>query len=402
MKRGLLWFMAAAVGTIVANIYYIQPLLADIARSFHMSPARAGSVATLMQLGTTTCMLLIVPLGDIRERRSLIAGMVLILSIGLAGVALAPNYACLAAAAILVGASGSAVHLILPFAASLAPPAQRGHVVGTVIGALLMGILLARTASGYLGALLGWRAVFAIAACMMVVLSVLLVLLLPRSPPEKHMAYADLCRSMVAMVRDYPTLRESSLYGATLFCAFAAFWTSLVFLLETPPFHYGSTAAGLFGLVGAVGAGFAPLIGRMTDRVGSRKTVGFALVLALGSFVILGASAHWLPGLILGVLLMDLGVQSGHVANQAWIYSLAPTMRSRLNSVYMTCYFIGGSLGTFLGALGWQLLGWWGVCGFALAVLSAGLAVYARNYSRTAAGHRGVDTAPAGPLITRP
>jgi predicted MFS family arabinose efflux permease len=372
--------MAAAVGTIVANIYYIQPLLADIARTFHLSPARAGLVATLMQLGTTSCMLLIVPLGDIRERRSLIASMVFVLSAGLAGVALAPNFACLALAGILVGASGSAVHLILPFAAHLAPPAERGRVVGTVIGALLMGILLARTASGYLGALLGWRAVFAMAAAMMVVLSFLLFLLLPRSPPERHMSYARLLHSMVAMVRDYPTLRESSFYGATLFSAFAAFWTSLVFLLETPPYHYGSTAAGLFGLVGAVGAGFAPLIGRMTDRVGSRRAVGFALVLSVGSFVLLGLAGRSLVGLILGVLLMDLGVQSGHVANQAWIYSLAPDMRSRLNSVYMTCYFIGGSLGTFLGALGWQLFGWWGVCGFALAMLLAGLAVYARNY----------------------
>ena len=382
MKRSLLWFMAAAVGTIVANIYYIQPLLADIARTFHLSPARAGLVATLMQLGTTSCMLLIVPLGDIRERRSLIASMVLVLSAGLAGVALAPNFACLALAGILVGASGSAVHLILPFAAHLAPPAERGRVVGTVIGALLMGILLARTASGYLGALLGWRAVFAVAAGMMIVLSVLLFVFLPRSPPEKHMSYARLLHSMVAMVRGYPTLRESSLYGATLFSAFAAFWTSLVFLLETPPYHYGSTAAGLFGLVGAVGAGFAPLIGRMTDRVGSRRAVGFSLVLAAASFVLLGFTGHHLLGLVLGVLLMDLGVQAGHVANQAWIYSLAPDMRSRLNSVYMTCYFIGGSLGTFLGALGWQLFGWWGVCGFALAMLAVGLAVYARNYPR--------------------
>ena len=393
MKRSLLWFMALAVGMIVANIYYIHPLLADIARTFHLSPAKAGSVATLMQMGTTTCMLLIVPLGDIRERRSLISSMVLVLAFGLAGVALAPSYPCLALAGILVGASGSAVHLLLPFAASLAPPAQRGHVVGTVIGALLMGILLARTASGFLGSLIGWRWVFAIAAGLMVVLSALLVALLPRSPPERHMGYAELYRSMVKMVRDHPTLRESSFYGATFFCAFSAFWTTLVFLLETPPFHYGSTAAGLFGLVGAAGAAFAPLIGRMTDRVGSRKAVGFALALALGSFAVLGASGRSLPGLILGVLLMDLGVQSGHVANQAWIYSLAPAMRSRLNSVYMTCYFIGGSLGTFLGALGWQLLGWWGVCGFAIAALSCGLAVYARNYPGATSGHRGVDMA---------
>jgi predicted MFS family arabinose efflux permease len=377
--------MALAVATIVANIYYIQPLLADIARTFHMSPAKAGSVATLMQMGTTTCMLLIVPMGDIRERRSLISSMVLVLAFGLAGVALAPSYPWLALAGILVGASGSVVHLLLPFAASLAPPAQRGHVVGTVIGALLMGILLARAASGFLGALLGWRAVFAIAAGLMVALSALLVLLLPKSPPEKHMAYPDLFRSMVTMVREQPTLRESSFYGATFFCAFSAFWTTLVFLLETPPFHYGSTAAGLFGLVGAAGAAFAPIIGRMTDRVGSRKAVGFALALAFGSFVVLGAAGHSLAGLILGVLLMDLGVQAGHVANQAWIYSLVPTMRSRLNSVYMTCYFIGGSLGTFLGALGWQLFGWWGVCGFAMAALSAGMAVYARNYPRARA-----------------
>jgi predicted MFS family arabinose efflux permease len=384
MKRSLLWFMAAAVGTLVANIYYIQPLLADIARTFDMSPARAGSVATLMQLGTTSCMLLIVPLGDIKERRSLIASMVLVLSAGLAGVALSPNYACLALASILVGASGSVVHLILPFAASLARPAERGRVVGTVIGALLMGILLARTASGYVGALLGWRAVYVIASVLMLVLCVLLFCFLPKSPPEQHLSYSGLLHSMIAMVRDHPTVLESSFYGATLFCAFSAFWTSLVFLLEKPPYHYGSTAAGLFGLVGAFGAAFAPLIGRMTDRVGSRRAVGVALALAFLSFVLLGATGHHLLGLIAGVILMDLGVQSGHVANQAWIYSLNPAMRSRLNSVYMTCYFIGGSLGTFLGALGWQLFGWWGVCAFALGVIAMGLAVYAWKFPRGA------------------
>jgi predicted MFS family arabinose efflux permease len=374
--------MAAAVGTLVANIYYIQPLLADIARAFHLSPAKAGSVATLMQLGTTSCMLLIVPLGDIRERRSLIASLVLVLSIALAGVSLAPNFLCLTLAAFAVGASGSVVHLLLPFAASLARPAERGKVVGTVIGALLMGILLARTASGFFGELFGWRAVFAGAAVLMVILSVLLVLFLPKSPPENHLSYPELFRSMVTMIRDYPTLRESSLYGATFFGAFAAFWTSLIFLLETPPYHYGSTAAGLFGLVGAAGAAFAPLIGRMTDTFGSRKSVGVSFVLAFAAFLVLGFGGHHLAALIVGVLLMDLGVQSGHVANQAWIYSLAPTMRSRLNSVYMTCYFIGGSLGSFLGALGWQLFGWWGVCGFALAGLTLGALAYAWNYPR--------------------
>jgi predicted MFS family arabinose efflux permease len=288
------------------------------------------------------------------------------------------------------------VHLLVPFAAALAPPAQRGHVVGTVIGALLMGILLARTVSGYLGAMLGWRAVFAGAACLMVLLTVLVRVFLPVSVPGTHMSYPELFRSMAAMVREQPILRESSFYGAALFCAFSAFWTSLVFLLESPPYHYGSVAAGLFGLVGAAGAAFAPVIGRLTDRVGSRKAVGFGLVLAIASFGVLGALGHRLWGLILGVLLMDLGVQAGHVANQAWIYSLVPSMRSRLNSVYMTSYFIGGSTGTFLGALGWQLFGWWGVCGFALAALSCGLGVYAWNY-RPEAGRRAAAPVPVGP-----
>jgi predicted MFS family arabinose efflux permease len=396
MKRSLLWFIAGAVGLIVANIYYIQPLLADIARAFSMSPAKAGTVATLMQLGTVSCMLMVVPLGDIRERRTLIASLLLVLALGLAGLALAPNYACLAVAAFIVGGSGSVVHLLVPFAAALAPPAQRGHVVGTVIGALLMGILLARTVSGYLGAMLGWRAVFAGAACLMVLLTVLVRVFLPVSVPGTHMSYPELFRSMAAMVREQPILRESSFYGAALFCAFSAFWTSLVFLLESPPYHYGSVAAGLFGLVGAAGAAFAPVIGRLTDRVGSRKAVGFGLVLAIASFGVLGALGHRLWGLILGVLLMDLGVQAGHVANQAWIYSLVPSMRSRLNSVYMTSYFIGGSTGTFLGALGWQLFGWWGVCGFALAALSCGLGVYAWNY-RPEAGRRAAAPVPVGP-----
>ena len=396
MKRSLLWFIAGAVGLIVANIYYIQPLLADIARAFSMSPAKAGTVATLMQLGTVSCMLMVVPLGDIRERRTLIASLLLVLALGLAGLALAPNYACLAVAAFIVGGSGSVVHLLVPFAAALAPPAQRGHVVGTVIGALLMGILLARTVSGYLGAMLGWRAVFAGAACLMVLLTVLVRVFLPVSVPGTHMSYPELVRSMAAMVREQPILRESSFYGAALFCAFSAFWTSLVFLLESPPYHYGSVAAGLFGLVGAAGAAFAPVIGRLTDRVGSRKAVGFGLVLAIASFGVLGALGHRLWGLILGVLLMDLGVQAGHVANQAWIYSLVPSMRSRLNSVYMTSYFIGGSTGTFLGALGWQLFGWWGVCGFSLAALSCGLGVYAWNY-RPEADRRAAAPVPVGP-----
>jgi predicted MFS family arabinose efflux permease len=371
--------MAAAVASIVANIYYIQPLLADIARDFNLTSAGAGTVAMLGQMGTACAMLVFVPLGDIRERRSLISGLVAVLAVALAGFALAPSLFWLCVAAIAVGASGSAVHLIIPFAAHIAPAQTRGRVVGTVVGGLLMGILLARTLSGYVGAVWGWRTMYWIASAMMAILSVLLRFLLPRSAPESKLGYGAMVRSIWGLVLEHPSLREASITGAMFFMAFSAFWTTLTFRLEAPPYHYGSTAAGLFGLVGAAGAAAAPIVGRLSDRFGPRVTVGWALVLGAFSFAVLGIAGATLSGLVIGVLILDLGVQAGHVANQTRIYALDPMARGRLNAIYMTCYFIGGSTGSFLGGVGWRYAQWPGVCACGIAAMAVGLAVHIRG-----------------------
>jgi predicted MFS family arabinose efflux permease len=377
--RATIIFMAVAVGAIVANIYYVQPLLADIARAFHITATGAGAVAMLMQLGTTGAMLGFVPLGDVRERRSLITTLVAVLAVALAGVALAPSLFWLCVAGVFVGASGSAVHLIIPFAAHLSPDKSRGRVLGIVVGGLLMGILLARTLSGYVGAAWGWRTMYWIAAGLMAVMTILLRVLLPRSEPTVQLRYPALLRSIWQLFRAEPLLRESAFLGAMFFLAFSAFWTTLAFRLETAPFHYGSAVAGSFGLVGAAGAAAAPLVGRLADRHGPRATVGWALLLGFISFGVLGWGGSTLAGLIAGVVLLDLGVQAGHIANQTRIYSLVPSARGRLNAVYMTCYFMGGSCGSILGVWGWQLAGWWGVCLCGFGAMGLGLTVHFRS-----------------------
>jgi predicted MFS family arabinose efflux permease len=371
--------LAFSVGVIVANIYYAQPLLAAMARTFSVGVSMIGLVAMLTQVGTALGMLVFVPLGDSHERRALLTALLLGAAVALCGVATARNLAWICIASFAVGMCGAAVHIIVPFAAQLAPENSRGRVLGTVFSGLLLGILLARTFSGIVASFLGWRAVYWIASLAMLGLMTLLRVRLPKLPRQSELGWPALMRSLVGLVRDHADLRESAFLGASLLFVFSAFWTTLVFLLQTPPYHYGSSVAGLFGLVGAAGALCAPLVGRFADRRGPRFTILLALLTTLASFVLLGALGKIMAGLIAGVILLDIGVQSGHVANQTRIYALDPNARSRLNTVYMFCYFTGGSLGSWLAALCWTYRGWTAVCGLAGGVMVLALAVFARN-----------------------
>jgi predicted MFS family arabinose efflux permease len=374
--------LALSVGVIVANIYYVQPLLATMARTFSVSVSMIGLVAMLTQVGTALGMLVFVPLGDSRDRRALLTLLLSGACLALCGVATARNMIWVSIASFAVGAFGAAVHIIVPFAAQLAPENSRGRVLGTVFSGLLLGILLARTFSGIVASFFGWRTVYVIAALAMLGLMLLLRARLPKLPPQNTLRWTVLMRSLVDLVRDHPALRESAFLGASLLFVFSAFWTTLVFLLQTPPYYYGSSVAGLFGLVGAAGALCAPLVGRFADRRGPRYTIFLALLTTAASFLVLGAFGKVLAGLIAGVVLLDIGVQSGHVANQTRIYALDATARSRLNTVYMVCYFTGGSLGSWLGAICWSYKGWTAVCALSLLVLAIAMAVFARS-SRT-------------------
>lgn len=398
------WLMAFSVGAIVANIYYIQPLLSAIATTFRISVPQVGAVAMLTQLGAALGMLLFVPLGDTKERRRLIVCLLVGESVCLALMASARSFPWLALASFGIGLTASTVHLIVPFAAHLASPTRRGAAVGAVLSGLLFGILLARIFSGLLGAWFGWRAIYWLASTLMLLLAALIRAGLPASQPDLKLSWPSLIRSAAVLIRNQPVLREAAALSAILFCAFSAFWTTLVFFLQTPPYHYGSGVAGLFGLVGAAGAICAPFVGRMADRYGARRNVLISLLVTLISFVVLYVFGRHMSGLIAGVILLDIGVQSGHVSNQTRIYSLLPEARSRLNMVYMICFFIAGAMGSYAGSVLWQRFAWAGVCGLGCLLLVAGCIVYASTGQKDRAPNANGETGllpewPTGPEI---
>ncbi len=367
ISAGLIWLMTIACAMAVSNLYLNQPLLPDMAKTLQVTERQIGLVATAAQVGYALGILLFVPLGDIVERRRLILIMLVSVSLFSVGEALATDLLSLTAMSLGIGMTTVTAQIILPFGAELAGPGQRGKVIGHIMGGLLTGILLARTVAGFVGAYWGWRAMYWVAAAMSLGLAVTLMLGLPRRRPAANLRWGRLVASIWALAREHAELREASLIGGLLFGSFSAFWTTLAFLLKSPAYHSGSQLAGAFGLIGASGAVAAPIAGRLADRRGPRFVVGLAAIVTLLSFVVylyLGATHLW--GLIAGVVLMDMGVQAGQVSNQTRIYSLSPTAQSRVNTVYMSCYFVGGSVGSAMGTYAWSLWGWNGVCGVGL------------------------------------
>lgn len=371
LSRGLILILATACGMAVANLYYNQPLLADIAHSFHSTPQKVGIISMCTQIGYAVGMLLFVPLADIRERRKLISILLLAVSLFLIGVATAQNLLWLDIASLAVGITTVVPQVIVPMVAQFADPAQRGKIIGTVMSGLLIGILLARTVSGFIGSFIGWRGMYWIAAAMMLFLVLLLRLLLPQNYPTSTLRYGQLVKSIGRLVVSQRTLREAAMMGAMFFGAFSVFWTSLAFFLEGAPYHLGSQVAGLFGLVGVVGAMIAPLAGRLADRFPAKVIIGIAGGINLLSFVFFWLFGAHVWGLIVGVILLDMGVQGAQILNQTRIYSLVPEARSRLNTVYMVSSFIGGAIGSSLGSYAWTVWHWQGVCfaGGAMAIL---------------------------------
>lgn len=374
INRTIVWLMAVTSGVTAANLYYNQPLLAAIAQSLHASVQDTGLIPTLGQVGYAFGNFFIVPLGDLLERRRLIVNLLIGTALALAAAAVAPTIAWLVVASLMIGMMTIVPQITVPFAALLAPPPVRGKVVGIVMSGLLIGILLARTVSGFVGAALGWRAMYWIASGLMLVLAIMLFRVLPKSQPAVILTYQQLMHSMVKLVRE-PVLQNASITGAMAFGAFSVFWSTLIFLLEQPPYQYGSDVAGLFGLIGVVGAAAAPLAGKLADKRNPRLAIGLGLMMTAISFVLFWLFGYQLWGLIVGVILLDLGVQVTTVSNQALIYRLPEETHSRLNALFITFYFIGGAIGSFLGGYCWNLWQWTGVCMAGLLLLIIAFAV---------------------------
>lgn len=367
LTSSLLWVMAIATGLIVANLYYNQPLLDDMARTFNVGSGKAGQVGGLTQLGYATGMLFIAPLADMVHRKKLIMVCLALATVALVLVGMATGINLLIVASYFVGIFSLIPQLLVPMTAHLAKPEERGAKIGFVMSGLLLGILLSRTVSGFVGAHLGWRAMFYIAAGIMVVIWLLLFFLLPEVEPEYTGTYRALMKSLLTLIKEEPALRVAAIRGALCFACFSAFWVTLTFLLREN-FNKGSDVAGLFGLVGAFGALAAGLMGKLSDKMDAYKLSAFTLLLIVISFVVFYFSGHSFIGLIIGVIVMDMGVQATHISNQSLIFALRPEARNRINTIYMVTYFIGGGFGTYLAAQAWAHYKWTGVCILGIAV----------------------------------
>jgi predicted MFS family arabinose efflux permease len=388
--------MAVAAGATVANIFYNQPLLVEMAHS--LSTPYIGLVAGVTQFGYALGVLLLVPLGDRVELRRLVVTLALLAGLLQVAVGLAPSASFLFAASFAMGAVTIIPQLLVPFAAAITEPRLRGRAVGTVAGGLLLGVLFSRTLSGFFGERYGWRAVFLGAAVFMVAVAAALRFILPRHPRSTSLSYGALMKSLWALVVEEPVLRLHAVLGVLTFAAFNAFWATLAPHLASIPGHYGPRVAGAYGLLGVAGALAAPLVGRYSDQsggagfagdarsIGGRVVNAVAIVVLLSSFAVLAIWSDSLWGLGIAAILLDFGAQANHVSNQTRIVALREGARSRLNTVYMSLYVLGGGCGSFFGNLILRRFGYGGVIAAgALSGLSALGVLFAATARRRAA-----------------
>ncbi|MDQ0204824.1 MFS transporter [Pectinatus haikarae] len=361
LTKRLIWVMAAASGIVTANLYYMQPLLYQLAAEYHITQSSAALTATLTQLGLALGFFFILPLADILERRRLVLFVLFSSGCALMTIYFSPDLYVTAAASLLVGFTSVIGQILLPFGAQLAAPKERGRVIGSIMSGILTGILLSRVASGFIAQIYNWRTIYFIAALMMLCLMIILHLELPRFDALSKITYSESLRSIIPIVKNFRGLRKASLIGAMAFCAFSAFWTSLTFLLQEN-YHLGSNFAGLFGLIGIAGALLAPMAGSISDRKGPNFSIGISISIIIFSYIVFIIWGYHLWGLITGIILLDIGVQCCNISSQTKIQQLSEKARSRITAIYMITFFIGGALGTYTGAWAFQHFGWIGTC----------------------------------------
>ncbi|WP_406090749.1 MFS transporter [Streptomyces sp. NBC_01013] len=379
LSRGVVILLAVACGAAVANVYFSQPLLVTVGHDLGMSPALVGAVVTLTHVGYGLGLLFLVPLGDVVDRRRLVVAQLLLLVLALVVVATARTAAILLAGLASMGLLAVVTQTLVAFAASLAPPAGRGRVVGLVTSGVVIGILLARTASGVMADLVGWRSVYLGSASLTALLALVLHRVLPGrdGAPPAALRYGQLLRSTITLFARERLLRLRALFGLLIFAAFSTLWSSVALPLSGAPYHLSHSEIGALGLIGVVGAPAATVAGRLNDRGFSGRTTGIALALLVGSWLPLSFTRSSLVALAVGVILLDFAVQAVHVTNQTLIYELHPDAGGRLIGGYMVFYSIGSATGAIAATSLYAVGGWGAVCALGAAFSCVGLVLWA-------------------------
>ncbi|WP_405988264.1 MFS transporter [Streptomyces sp. NBC_00986] len=378
MPRWVILVLSLACGVGVSTIYFPQAISSLVAADLGVSTGSAALVVTAAQFGYAAGIFLLVPLGDRLPHRPLIVTLLTLTAAGLLAASAAPSLPVLVVASAVTGVTTVVPQIIIPMAAGLVPAERRGAVTGTLLSGLIGGILLARTFSGTLGERLGWRAPYIVAAVIVLALAAILSRVVPDTEPSTRLGYPALIAAPLSLLRTEPDLRRSCLYQATVFAGFSAAWTTLTLLVTGPTYAMGAQAVGILGLVGAASMFSTPLAGRLADRRGPDRVSLLAMLGAIASAAVLvpayRGGTTGLLALAAGMLLLDVAVQSGQVANQARIFALRPEARARINTAYMTCAFLGGSAGSWLGVRTYDRFGWRGVTGLVAALAVVALA----------------------------
>ncbi|MEO6915423.1 MAG: MFS transporter [Chitinophagaceae bacterium] len=373
--------MSITAGVCVANIYYNQPILAEIAASFNVSETKAGIISVITQAGYGLGLFFITPLGDKTNRKKLLLILEAILIAALVAMALTQKISSVFFVSLLIGLAAVIAQVILPMAASL-DKANRGRTVGIIFTGILVGILAARVFSGYISGWLGWRYVYGISAMMVFAVALVTYFFFPDAQTQFSGNYVQLLRSTLFQLKRFAILRRTALLGSLVFGVFCSFWTTLTFYLSGPPFHYKANIIGLFGVLAVAGAALAPVFGKLADKGRPARSQLFAMSLIILGVLVIKIFPLQIFSFVIAVLLLDVGVQATQVTNLAIIYSLDDTAHSRINTVYMTSYFMGGSIGTFTGIWCWQAGGWslvtWQLLIWGLSAMFLVLAGYKR------------------------
>jgi predicted MFS family arabinose efflux permease len=387
VPRKLVALLAIGCGVTVANLYYAQPLLDAIASQFNVSDGTAGLLVTVSQVCYGLGLVFLAPLSDLVDRRKLVAVLLAISCLASAGAAAAPQFAVLGLAIGIASATSVVAQVLVPFASTLAPENERGAVVGMVMSGLLTGVLLARTLSGLVAGVAGWRTVFALAAVGMAVLAVALWWALPERRPSTSLGYRALLGSIGALIRREPLLRRRMVFGACGYAGFSLVWTTITFLLSDPPFNYGETEIGLFGLAGLAGAIAAMRFGRLHDRGLGRIATGGVLLSIILAWPVFYLGRHSVPAILLGLVMLDFGVQGQNVLSQGAIYSLGKETTGRVTTAYVTSNFTGGAIGSAAGSIAWTAGGWLPVCCVGIAFAATAMLAWLTE-PRPRAGRR--------------
>ncbi len=380
--------MAVAVGLCAGGNYFNQPLLDSIAGALSVSPATAAFTVTVAQVSYALGLLLLVPLGDLLDRRKLSVGLMLVAAAGQAISGVAPSFAALVVGTAVAGLFSVAAQVLVPFGSALAPPGRSGEIVGTLMSGLLIGILVARSLAGLLSDLGGWTTVYRVSAVAMTLVALALWRMLPAddAATRPRIGYGTALLSMAPLVARHPRLATRAALGACAFASVSTVFATMALLLSAPPFEYSDAQIGLVGLSGVAGAVVATLAGRLADRGLAQWATAGAIAVLLLSWPLFGLGAQAIVWFVLAFVTVDTGLQGIHVSNQNIVFALDPPARSRMNSVYMTCYFVGAAVGSAVGTSAWRHGGWTSVCiagaalaGITLLVWLADLALVRRT-----------------------